>query len=263
MYERSALILDTEDRRLAQASSSLIVLGHRPLYADDLDELALMAEQRRAEVGALLLPASRARVVAALRKRIIDRSGSRRRRYCRGRAARDCGRGGAALRRSALGAARAVLALGSSLRRLARALGTDERGAQLLRCPVRFPWKWNRRSGTPAQLTDLAGRRSCSSPPPPRNTPIALRGTLFGRPFACPRACAGAADPIRRPGAIAAWESRSKRSTPSRSLVRQQVGQLVASGSPRRAPRRYLGDSFRSTSDRRSATPLERPHRPG
>jgi uncharacterized protein (TIGR02266 family) len=73
MYERSALILDTEDHRLAQASMSLIVLGHRPLYADDLAELALLAAERRDQVGALLLPAERAcEWWPALRKRIVE-----------------------------------------------------------------------------------------------------------------------------------------------------------------------------------------------
>jgi uncharacterized protein (TIGR02266 family) len=73
MYDRSALILDTEDHRLAQASMSLIVLGHRPLYAVDLDELALLASERRSQVGALLLPSQRAcKWWPALRKRIVE-----------------------------------------------------------------------------------------------------------------------------------------------------------------------------------------------
>ena len=59
-YERSALILDAEDRRLARTSHSLIALGHRPLYATDLDELVQIAQEHPEKVGAVILPADEA-----------------------------------------------------------------------------------------------------------------------------------------------------------------------------------------------------------
>jgi hypothetical protein len=59
-YERSALILDAADRRLSRTSLSLIALGHRPFYAADLDELVLLAQERREHVGAVMLPAAEA-----------------------------------------------------------------------------------------------------------------------------------------------------------------------------------------------------------
>jgi Tfp pilus assembly protein PilZ len=58
VYERSALILDAPDHRLGQLSLSLILLGHRPLYASDLDELVLLAREYRSQAGAVLLPAA-------------------------------------------------------------------------------------------------------------------------------------------------------------------------------------------------------------
>ena len=190
MYERSALILDSEDRRLAQASSSLIVLGHRPLYADDLDELALLAEERRVDVGALLLPASRASDWwPALRKRIVEPLGL---------------------------AARSVLPVGEPLAtadaealhcdglrwalrepcspwelRFAVSLvlaETDPRDARSeLRVPCAISVEVESTSRTTrAQLTDLSpgGAFVQLAHPHREGTPIALRGTLFGRPFA-------------------------------------------------------------------------------
>ncbi len=59
-YERSALVLDGDDHRLAQASASLAVLGHRMLYSDDLDEMIRHAAEYREQMGALLLPAAHA-----------------------------------------------------------------------------------------------------------------------------------------------------------------------------------------------------------
>jgi len=58
MYERSALILDADDRPLAKVSESLFVLGHRPQRAENVDELVRLASERPAHVGALLLPAA-------------------------------------------------------------------------------------------------------------------------------------------------------------------------------------------------------------
>ena len=59
-YDRSALILDGEDRRLLRTSHSLIALGHRPLYAADLDELTQVAREQPEQVGAVMLPAAEA-----------------------------------------------------------------------------------------------------------------------------------------------------------------------------------------------------------
>ena len=59
-YERSALILDSEDGCLSQVPKSLTVLGHHPIYSDDVDQLVLLARERPGQVGALLLPAQHA-----------------------------------------------------------------------------------------------------------------------------------------------------------------------------------------------------------
>jgi hypothetical protein len=72
-YERAAMILDSDGGRLVQVSQSLTVLGHRPLYADDLEDLVVIAHERPAQVGALLLPAECAGDCwPAVRKRLID-----------------------------------------------------------------------------------------------------------------------------------------------------------------------------------------------
>jgi hypothetical protein len=72
-YDRSALILDTADRRLSRISLSLIALGHTPLYAADLDELILIAQEHRGQVGAVLLPAAEAVTrCRAVRERIVE-----------------------------------------------------------------------------------------------------------------------------------------------------------------------------------------------
>jgi uncharacterized protein (TIGR02266 family) len=59
-YDRSALILDGDEHSLTQVSMSLLVLGHRSIYADDLDELLVLARERESRVGALLVPAHHA-----------------------------------------------------------------------------------------------------------------------------------------------------------------------------------------------------------
>ena len=73
MYERAALIFDTEGHPLGDLSLSLIALGLRPLYATDFDELVLLSREYRTQVGAALLPAG---VVWArlpgLRKRVLE-----------------------------------------------------------------------------------------------------------------------------------------------------------------------------------------------
>jgi PilZ domain len=73
VYERSALILDGEDHRLAEVSASLSVLGHQLLYADDLEDLVSLAREYRARVGALILPAEHAAEWwPAVRKRLVE-----------------------------------------------------------------------------------------------------------------------------------------------------------------------------------------------
>ena len=73
MYERAALIFDSEAHALGDLSLLLIALGLRPLYATDLDELVLLSREYRSQVGALLLPASEvAARLPALRKRVLE-----------------------------------------------------------------------------------------------------------------------------------------------------------------------------------------------
>jgi PilZ domain len=73
MYERAALIFDSDQHVLGDLSLSLIALGLRPLYAVDPDELVLLAREYRSQVGAALVPAelvgSR---LPTLRKRVLD-----------------------------------------------------------------------------------------------------------------------------------------------------------------------------------------------
>jgi hypothetical protein len=72
MYERAALIFDSEAHALGDLSLVLIGLGLRPLYATNLDELVLLSREYRGQVGALLLPASEvAQQMPALRKRLL------------------------------------------------------------------------------------------------------------------------------------------------------------------------------------------------
>jgi hypothetical protein len=60
LYERSALILDSEEGVLAQLSNSLTVLGHDPIYSEDVDELIRLARERAGRASALVLPAAHA-----------------------------------------------------------------------------------------------------------------------------------------------------------------------------------------------------------
>jgi uncharacterized protein (TIGR02266 family) len=73
VYERAALIFDSERHTLGELSLSLISLGLRPLYATDFDELVLLSREYRSQVGAALVAAEA--VVAklpALRKRVLE-----------------------------------------------------------------------------------------------------------------------------------------------------------------------------------------------
>jgi hypothetical protein len=73
MYERAALILDSETHALGDLSLALITLGLRPLYTTDLDELVLLSREYRAQVGAVLLPAALlTSTLPRLRKRILE-----------------------------------------------------------------------------------------------------------------------------------------------------------------------------------------------
>jgi hypothetical protein len=73
VYERAALVYDTEGHPLGDLSLSLIALGLRPLYATDFDELVLLSREYREQVGAALLPASEvAERLPALRKRVLE-----------------------------------------------------------------------------------------------------------------------------------------------------------------------------------------------
>jgi uncharacterized protein (TIGR02266 family) len=73
VYERAALIFDTQGHPLGDLSLSLIALGLRPLYATDFDELVLLSREYRAQVGAALLPASEVGTkLPALRKRVLE-----------------------------------------------------------------------------------------------------------------------------------------------------------------------------------------------
>jgi uncharacterized protein (TIGR02266 family) len=73
VYERAALIFDTDGHPLGDLSLSLIALGLQPLYATDFDELVLLSREYRAQVGAALLPASEVGPrLPALRKRVLE-----------------------------------------------------------------------------------------------------------------------------------------------------------------------------------------------
>jgi hypothetical protein len=73
VYEKSALILDVGDSHLAQLSLALIELGHRPLYATDLDELVLLARERKDQVSAVVLSAARAVALwPEVRRRVVE-----------------------------------------------------------------------------------------------------------------------------------------------------------------------------------------------
>jgi|SoiMethySBSTD1v2_1073268.scaffolds.fasta_scaffold1108401_2 Tfp pilus assembly protein PilZ len=190
MYGRSALILDTEDRRLARVSSSLIVLGHRPLYADDLDELASVAEEHRAQAGALLLPASHAcEWWPALRKRIVEPLG------LAPEAVLPVGEPLAAADAESLqcDGLRWMLREPASPWELRFAVSlvlfeTDPHEARIeLRVPCAIPVEVESATRTTrAELTDLSpgGAFVQLAHPHKEGTEVALRGSLLGRPFA-------------------------------------------------------------------------------
>lgn len=55
MYERAALVLDSDTHALGELSLALISLGLRPLYATELDELVLLSREYQSQVGAVLM----------------------------------------------------------------------------------------------------------------------------------------------------------------------------------------------------------------
>jgi hypothetical protein len=57
-YERFALILDSERSELGRAAVRLLELGIDVLYANDVDEAALLARQESHRLGAVLVPST-------------------------------------------------------------------------------------------------------------------------------------------------------------------------------------------------------------
>jgi len=55
-YGRLALVFDTAESALGSAALDLIQLGLDPLYAHDLDELMLLARERKDHIAALVVP---------------------------------------------------------------------------------------------------------------------------------------------------------------------------------------------------------------
>jgi PilZ domain len=192
VYDRSPLILDAEDHPLAPASTSLSVLGHRPVYSDDLDELLIMARECEGRVGALLLPAAHAFTWwSAVRKDLVEPLGI---------------------------SPRSVLPVGPKID------PTETEGLQRegVRWALRDPFSpWDLRFAvsqvlsesdlfelrfetrvpcvipveldtqeltTPAHLTDLSsgGAFVQLAHPKPTGTPVVIRGDLCGRPVSLP-----------------------------------------------------------------------------
>ena len=192
MYERSALILDGEDHRLAEVSASLSVLGHQLLYADDLGDLVSLATEYRAQIGALILPTVHAvEWWPAVRKRVIEPLGL---------------------------ASRAVLPIGPPIAEsevqalhgeglrwalwepftpwelrfavsmvLAEADPNDLRRETRVPCAVPIDVVSDSRV-SPAQVTDLSTGGACVqiAHPHARDMVVVLRGTLGGRPVSLP-----------------------------------------------------------------------------
>lgn len=57
-YQRFALVLDSEEAQLGRAAMRLLELGIDVLYANDVDEAALLVRQESERLGALLVPAA-------------------------------------------------------------------------------------------------------------------------------------------------------------------------------------------------------------
>jgi len=187
-YGRFPLILDSEERLLAQASKSLLVVGYQPLYAEDIDELIRRAHELRGQVGALILPALHAfEWWPEVRKRVVEPLGL---------------------------APHAVLPVGAQLAdsdaqalhreglrwalrgpfsplelRFAVSMVLSEGDPDDLRIEKRVPCSIeieveSESRVLPAQITDLStgGAFVALDHPHQQGTPIALRGALAGRP---------------------------------------------------------------------------------
>jgi hypothetical protein len=188
VYERLPLILDSERGLLAQVPKSLAVLGHDPIYSDDVDELIALAGERPGRVGALLLPALHASDWwPVIREDVV---------LPLGLAPRSVLPIGAVLAdpdaqalhgdglRWALAGPFTPLEL-----RFAVSMVLSESDPNELRLETRVPCSIpveveSQSRAFPAQLTDLStgGAFVELAHPHPEGTPIALRGTLCGRP---------------------------------------------------------------------------------
>lgn len=188
-YVRHPLILDSEEGLLAQASKSLLVVGHQPLYADDVDELVRLAHELRGKVGALILPALHAwEWWPEVHKRVVEPLGL---------------------------APCSVLPVGSRLAdsdaqalhgdgvrwalpgpftpldlRFAVGMVLSEGDSEELRIETRVPCSIDvevesERRRLPARITDLSttGAFVALTHPHQKGTSIAMRGTLAGRPI--------------------------------------------------------------------------------
>jgi hypothetical protein len=192
VYERSALILDGEDHRLAEISASLSVMGHTLLYADDLDELVALAGEYRAQVGALLLPATRATEWwPTVHKRVVEPLD------LAPRAVLPVGERIAAADTETLHREGLRWALWepftpwelrfAATMVLAVADPNDLRLETRVPCAVAVEVVSDSRK-TPAQLTDLSTGGACVQIAHPHalDTVVVLRGTLGGRPVSLP-----------------------------------------------------------------------------
>ena len=189
VYERSALILDSEEGVLSQVSQSLTVLGHDPIYADDVDELIALAGERPGRAGALLLPAAHGcdwwpviRKDVALPLGIAPRSvlpvGTR-------LADPDA----QALHRDGLRWALAEPFTPWELRFAVSVVlsvsdANDLRLETRMPCAIRVEVESQSRA-IPAELTDFStgGAFVALAHPPAVGTPVVLRGALSGRPI--------------------------------------------------------------------------------
>jgi hypothetical protein len=192
VYERSALILDGEDHRLAEVSASLSVLGHQLLYADDLEDLVSLADEYRAQIGALILPTVHAvEWWPAVRKRVVEPFGF---------ASRTVLPVGPPIPESDVQALHREglrwalwepftpweLRFAASMV-LAEADPNDLRVETRVPCAVPIDVVADSRV-SPAQLTDLSTGGACVqiAHPHARDMVVVLRGTIGGRPVSLP-----------------------------------------------------------------------------
>ena len=192
VYERSALVLDGEDRRLAEVSASLTVLGHQLLYADDLEDLASLALESHAKLGALIVPAAyAAEWWPAIRKRLLEPLG------IAPRAVLPVGQRIAEAEADALHGEGLRWALWEPFTpwelRFAVTMVLAETDPNDVRLETRVPCAVavevvtdNRRSS--AQITDLSTSGACVqiAHPHAQDTVVVLRGELGGRSVSLP-----------------------------------------------------------------------------